>query len=335
FDRGTGRMVARANDVVPMPKANVYYIDEWQGPANAIGPNDAVGGQYGGAGLSIRLDVGGTPVQMNIQASMGGNPAGMLAGGTVVKIKFGSGTGKMVVRQYGANNTQVYAVSDDGAYQANAYSQKGGTNIGDRFKDILAGLAERPESTRIWPADARPSLGGVEGWAAAQNTTSDVGLWNPETKQAIPGRPGMPGMVMGVPNMQVYVAARVLHPYELPPGVLTDNLGDAKLLSSKPIEIGEWVGVEKVLQVQGIAQAMYGVYYGMQPQQPRNTTYQCRVLDLHRDVRRLIIRCQTPKDQYGKWSADFDKILKQMRVPAELMEPVVVPLDPATYKGKK
>jgi hypothetical protein len=48
-----------------------------------------------------------------------------------------------------------------------------------------------------------------------------------------------------------------------------------------------------------------------------------------------MIRCQAPKDNFDKYAADFDKILKAIKPPGEPQEPVVVPLEPTTYRPRK
>ncbi len=175
--------------------------------------------------------------------------------------------------------------------------------------------------TMVWPADARPWLSGVDGWVSMPNQAGDVGLWHPGDERAAQGGQARP------PYAPVFVAARVLHPYELPPGVLTDHLGDAKELSSKPATLEDWIGMERIVQFQGPA----GIY----PGRARQVATQARLLDLHLGVRRLLIRCQAPQEEFEKRAADFQRVIAGMQVPREPVEPIVVPLDPASYKAKR
>jgi hypothetical protein len=116
---------------------------------------------------------------------------------------------------------------------------------------------------------------------------------------------------------------------------LEADIEGAKVLSEKAIEFRGWVGIEKVLDFQAELTHTVGrnIYVGRGQKLPKGPA-RARVLDLRKDVRRLILRCQSPRDQWKKWQDDFDKILENMKLPRAPMDPIVVPVDPAKYKPR-
>jgi len=58
LDRGTGKLVARAHEVVALPKQGVYYIDDWRLPASALGPRDSITSHCGVNLIAVMLDLG-------------------------------------------------------------------------------------------------------------------------------------------------------------------------------------------------------------------------------------------------------------------------------------
>lgn len=331
LDRGTGRLVARAHEVVPMPAKRVYYVDEWQLSAATIQPGDSIGGSYafGGDAFMMTLNLGdGKTAQLIIQPTVPG--ARLLPPSTPTKaIRFAGGPGKMGVWAGGGNYLRMVAISDDGSLSATLTTLKN-DKAEVRFKDILAGLSPRPEGTRVWPSDARPRLSGVAGWTAPAFGSGDLGMWTPVQQAAV--RPDLP--VYGGADAQVLVAAKMMHPYDLPAYLLVNGLESGRTISSGPAEIGQWVGTERVVEYQDSGQAV-SPYAPVRPPAGQATRYRIRLFDLHRDVRRLMIRCQAPVDRFAKHAEDFEKIIKNMKVSDELLEPIVVPLDPTAYKPRK
>ena len=348
LDRGTGRLVARANDILPMPRPGVVYVDDWQLAAGSLSPSDSVAHVPGG-GLGLQLDLGaGNSATMTISP---GNGAAWAAHGTPIKLA--GRPGKMTVQPMG-NNIQLIASDDDGSLMARLIAPKTSTDIEQKFKDILLALGDRPASTRIWPADSRPRITGVAGWATPENASEGAAICAPQVQADAGGAPGVvirgqagvviQGRVIGggaaAPVGQTYLAARVLHPYDLPPAEVVAGLGKGKIISARPAELGDWVGTEKVVEFTGPVFWNFGQQQMMMFQPAggpaaQTANYRVRLLDLHNDLRRLLIRCQAPADQFDKFAPDFDRLLPAMKIPDPPADPVVVPLHPTTYKDPK
>ncbi len=347
LDRGTGRFVCRAHGVEPMPDPTVQYVQDGQLSGKAGRPGDSVGGgySYGGASLSLSLDVGkGKTVAVTIQP---GNPQYTLRGQKEAKIRFGDGWGKMVQqtqdRKIRRGNKEVHyyyltlqAMDNKKTMMATARTNDKSIagEAATRFRDVLEALQPRPAGTRIWPADARPWVGGVEGWGAPSQVYggSDVAIWNPftEIKRVVRGIHSSHRQT----NQQVFVAAKIMHPYELPPRALGADLESAKVISSRPVDFKGWVGTERVVEFQGSAQNYLVTRYVHRAGRGQATTnYRARVLDLRDDVRRMMVRCQSPAGEYKKYENAFEKILAQMELPGPPMDEVVVPLEPTKFEG--
>ncbi|MCG3179959.1 MAG: hypothetical protein BIFFINMI_02313 [Phycisphaerae bacterium] len=330
IDQGTGRVIARAHDVVKMPSPRVYYVDEFQLAAGSLKPGDLVGGAniYSGAGgMAVTLDLGKSQkaVMTIVASNMGPNFA---RGANGSKIRFGDGAGTLVEYAYGQGK-RLIAFNAEKTLMAQCNSQVAATTMVDRFKDVLAGLRDRPEETRIWPADARPWLTGVDGWSPPPYGGSEIGQWHPTVKSAVQGQ-----FMNTQVNSQVFVAAKVMHPYELPAAALGDGLDDGKVLSTWPVRLGEWVGVEKMIEFQTTPSAYPGMIIN-RAQAGKTVATEARVLDLRQDVRRLMIRCQAPKSEFAAREKDFAEVLSHMNLPAAPMDPIVVPLDPVKYRSTR
>lgn len=335
IDQGTGAMICRADEVAPMPSSPVFYIQDYQLVGKALRPGDNVGSiSYGYGGLSLLLEVAnGKAVQMTISPVSYNIPRQ----GKTAKVKFGNGTGTIASMQYGQNGVRLQAVNEDKTLMAQGMVMEKAlaAPFVERFKDILAALKPRPEGTYIWPADARPWISSMEGWSAPTNygAGGDEAIWHPTTQARTVNR-GIAGVYRPV-NNEVYVAGKILHPYELPSLSLGGYLQDAKLVSTRYVRFHEWVGVERTYDLSAPNGGLALRRYYNPNQKIQTAPYRARVLDLHKDVRRLMIRCQAPRGEFEKHTKEFDKILDEMKIPGPGVEPVVVPANPSEYKPPK